>query len=148
MSRDFIILIDKLEKKWDDEIVPAYDQMKLIFINNIRTNHQAQNALAALGAQYRTYYYHAQNSFASCKMDVAERPKALQFLKEIEESYHADIQKLTGIYNRKAVQLRAHFFRNESIRLPLPTLEEQIYAWEIFPSDPENYPQYYTYDFK
>lgn len=148
MSRDFINLIDKLEKKWDDEIVPAYDQMKLIFINNIRTNLLAQKALAALGAQYRTFYNHAQNSFATCKMDVAERPKALEFLKEIEESYNADIQELMGIYNRKAAHLRANFFQNEAIHLPMPTLEEQIHYWEIFPSDPENYPQYYTYDFK
>ncbi|CAM2952120.1 Uncharacterised protein [Legionella steigerwaltii] len=149
MFKDFINLVDVLEKKWDAEIVPTYEKLKQYCLNKrVLSKAEAQGAINELHTRYLHFYAHATTSFASCNMGEAERSQAEKFVNDVKENHQADINELINIYNKKAAMLRSYFFQKEALRLPMPTVEEQYTTREIFPSDPETHPQYYTYDFK
>lgn len=152
MLKKFKNLIDRLEKKWDSEIVPSYEKLKQrISDNRVVTKTEAQEIINELTTHYREFFATVTNTFAPYQNDLneTEHLRLKKFIEDVNESYQTDVNEFMNIYNRKRTLLRNYFFQKQAAQLPLPTFEEQYMTGEIFPSDPaEAYPQYYTYDFK
>lgn len=149
MRKNFKDLIDALDKQWDAEIVPAYEKLKQRLLNTrALTKMETQGIIDELTAHYRKFLADTHNKFAPYRLDETERLELERFLNDIVQSLYTDSNEFISIYNLQAAQLKNYFFHQQAARLPMPSFEEQYMTQEIFPSDPETHPQYYTYDFK
>lgn len=119
------------------------NEFKTGFLANKLSIYESTEKFKDVTDELRNILNNNENLSSYFSMNEATQKSLIELIYDINTVR----QEILTTYNNRIERLRNNFFQNQT-KIPLPTAREQWDSWEIFPSDPDIYPQYYCYDFK